>query len=151
MTAAQQAVREAEQALARARDRLRSERARRHIRCACGAPQAVRDFHLIVTHYYIGAHGCTGGDYWSEGEWNIVGPCGQNNRLLFDDYGVDWRRKHDVGVGVEATFKHLYRELFRSTEQEHRGSNPRPNNICDYVDRNRARFELPEKPKREES
>jgi len=113
------------------------------IKCCCGKMHAIKNLDLIVTHFYISPYSCSGGDYWKEGEWNFGGPCGVRNRLLFNDYGVDWQQRGTVGEAAEPTFKNLYRYLFKSTYDEHKeGPHGGQNNY--YVDKHRRRFELPE-------
>jgi len=114
--------------------------------CCCGKYHAIKTLDLIVTHWYVRPHGCSGGDYWNEGEWNFICPEGVNNRLLFNDYDVDYTKRDDHKVAAEPAFKRLYRGLFKSSTDEHKEHSGRPNNINNYVDDNRKRFELPEKP-----
>lgn len=139
--AAKAQLREAERALDDAR-------ARRRIKCACGRSHAIRDLDLIVTHYYIEPYGCTSGDYWLEGEWNFVCRNGVRNRLLFNDYSVEYDQRHTVGVAAGATFKRLYRYAFKSSVDEHkeRWECSQPSHINCYVDEHRKRFELPQRP-----
>lgn len=48
----------------------------------CKAWYAVKDLVYIQTHWYTEPHGCTGGDYWNEGEGQWICPaCGHRNRL----------------------------------------------------------------------
>lgn len=48
----------------------------------CGALHAIKDLTYIQTHWYVSPHGCTGGDYWNEGEGAFVCPsCNHRNRL----------------------------------------------------------------------
>lgn len=134
----------AKAALADAEADVNAERANRRILCCCGKMHSIKSLDLIVTHFYISPHGCTGGDYWLEGEWNFVCPKGVNNRLLFNDDSVDWKKRDTVDVAAEPTFKRLYRRLFKSSTDEHKAHSGRPNNINYYVDKNRKKFELPE-------
>lgn len=136
----------AKTALESAEVALNIKRANRKILCCCGKMHAIKALDLIVTHFYIEPHGCIGGDYWKEGEWNFVCLEGINNRLLFDDYGVDWQKRETVGIAAEPTFKRLYHGLFKSLVDEHKVYSDRPNNINYYVNNNRKRFELPEQP-----
>lgn len=144
-------VAQAEAALKAARADRDFMRARRRITCACscGKAYAIGRLHLIVTHFYIEPHGCTGGDYWKEGEWQFVCPTsGIINRLLFDDYHVDWKKRDCIDIAAEPTFKHLYpRHLWGSFEKVHNRAIARDCWInCFDVDLSRRRFELPEKP-----
>lgn len=140
-------VKRLEEALEKAKKGLEAKRASRRILCCCGKKHAIKDLHLIKKHRYVEPYSCSGGDYYVEGEFNFVGPCGVRNRLLFDDYSVDWRERNKIGVAAKPTFKHLYRHLFKSSEDEY-GDKSRVNNVNEYVDGHRKYFELPEKPKK---
>lgn len=141
------AVEKARVALADAEAALREVRKRRTILCSCGKRHAIGKLALIVTHWYVQPHGCTEGDYWNEGEWRFVCPTTNvQNRLLFDDYVVEYEKRSHVGVAAEPTFKSIYRGLFASSKdvREHsreRGETATFNNYD--VDKHRARFELP--------
>ncbi len=124
-------------------------RSRRKILCSCGRRHAIKDLSLIVTHWYVQPHGCTGGDYWLEGEWQFHCPdTGMRNRLLFHDTHLEYEDRRTVGKAAEATFKTLYRNLFkeRSDEYEDRPTTYAFHNNFD-VEKNRAKFELPVKSK----
>lgn len=48
----------------------------------CKAWYAIKDLVYIQTHWYTEPNGCTGGDYWNQGEGQWVCPgCGHRNRL----------------------------------------------------------------------
>lgn len=148
MTDAMKAVEAARAALATAEAALNEERRSRLILCRCGEMHAIRDLHLIIKHWYTEPHGCTGGDYWTEGEWRFVCPVTSvENRLLFDDYNVEHEKRQTVGVAAQPTFKNLYRGLFASSEDRYKDDSRgyRDNNF--YVDENREYFELPLKGK----
>ena len=151
MTAARKAVAAARAQLAKAEEALVQERRRRRILCSCGKYHAIGDLDLLQTHFYIEPHGCTGGDYWKEGELQFVCPKeGTRNRLLFDDYHLDWREHGSTALA----FSCAYKRLFKSVRDVHDGSTwegdwektPWHNNY--YVDQHRERFELPVKPKK---
>lgn len=147
---ARSAVDEARAKLATAESELRAVRARRKILCACGKRHAIGKLKLLVTHWYTAPHGCTGGDYWNEGEWQFACPVNDTarNRLLFDDYGVEYDKRSVVGVAAEPTFKSIYRGLFASSANvydDDAGANFYNNY---YADQHREQFELPAKPKR---
>lgn len=135
-------------ALIEAKQELTRLRQRRRILCCCGNYHAIKDLDLIITHWYHEPHGCTEGDYWSEGEWNFIGPCGARNRLMFNDFDVPYEERKLMTA--EHAFKELYRGLFKSTKNEH--DNVHESRVLtranDYVDHNRGRFELPEKRKK---
>jgi hypothetical protein len=141
-------VRNAQAELARAMDNLQEIRKRRRIQCSCKSYHRICDLTLRITHYYNEPHGCTGGDYWSEGEWQFLCPkTGDINRLLFHDEQVDWKERDKIGVAAAPTFKHIYRNLFGACVKVHeRGAQPGFFNF--YVDQHRRMFELPPKPEK---
>ena len=49
----------------------------------------IKDCVAIQTHWYTEPSGCTEGDYWNQGEINIICPeTNHRNRMLFDNYVV---------------------------------------------------------------
>ena len=148
MTSAQRAVSAAREALAKVERSLDEERRRRTILCSCGKRHAIKDLDLLITMYYHEPHGCTGGDYCTESEWQFVCPrSGTRNRLLFDDWGLPYEDRETLKA-AGPTFKSLYRGLFKSEERVYDGQgdwdkSPWTNNH--YVDQHRERFELPVK------
>lgn len=131
-------------ALSKAQADLTAKRAQRELKCCCGASHAINTLELLVTHWYTEPHGCTGGDYWSEGEFEFVCPTSSaRNRLMFNDFDVDYKRRGSDGA--EPAFKRLYRSLFASRRDTYR-EDPGVRWINnEYADKNRAYFELPEK------
>ena len=126
---------------------LRDIRARRTILCACGALHVIGELTLRVTHWYVEPHGCTGGDYWNEGEWQFICPVnGWFNRLLFQDYHVKYDEQHKIGVAAESTFKHLYRGRFASSVDVHERHSTGATYNNYYVDQRRDYYELPARP-----
>lgn len=48
----------------------------------CGKSFAIGSLTYIQSHFYVSPHGCTGGDYWSQGEGGFKCPkCGFRNRF----------------------------------------------------------------------
>ena len=48
----------------------------------CGHMQPIGTTAYIQTHWYVEPHGCTGGDYWKEGEGRFCcDSCGKISRL----------------------------------------------------------------------
>jgi hypothetical protein len=48
----------------------------------CGKKSQIGTLTYIQTHFHVPAYGCTGGDYWKEGEGQFECPkCGYLNRL----------------------------------------------------------------------
>lgn len=139
-------IKNAQETLARAEKDLRDVRARRTILCSCGKHHAIGKLALIVTHWYTPPHGCSGGAYWNEGEWQFTCPIsGRRNRFLFSDFGVEYDKRDVVGVAAEPTFKSIYRGLFAAKADDY-DNTPAPAYNNYYVDEHRKKFELPEKP-----
>lgn len=67
-------------------DQLDEIKARKTLKCQkCGKRTQVKKLTLIQTHWYVRPYGCTGGDYWNEGEKQFDCPkCGFRNRDYFD-------------------------------------------------------------------
>lgn len=133
----------ADSALCVAKARLDAHRQARTIACACRAAHPIGELALIITHWYVEPHGCTGGDFWREGEWVFACPrTGARNALHFNDYDVAYEARGTIGVAAEPTFKALYRRLFASRVDEHLHTDP-PAHRCVDVDNRRDDFELP--------
>lgn len=59
----------------------------------CGKKTSIKNLVYIRTHWYVSPYGCTGGDYWNEGEGQFVCPkCNHRNRLT-DAWGEKGREK----------------------------------------------------------
>ena len=58
-------------------------RTKKMVKChGCGRRTKVSKLTYIQTRWYTPAFGCTGGDYWQDGEGQFDCPkCGKNNRL----------------------------------------------------------------------
>ncbi len=71
--------------VAKAQIAIDAARRRKTVVCNhCGKRSAIRLLTYIQTHWYREPHGCTGGDYWSEGEGRFLCPkCGYENRLIY--------------------------------------------------------------------
>lgn len=141
-------VAKAKAALKQAEERLDRVRAHRRVLCSCGKKHPLAALTLLITHFYIQPYGCTEGDYWKEGEWQFVCPTTNvRNRILFDDYAVNWKQRDVIGVSAEATFKHLYYALFAQRHQMYgEGTNPSPTFNNYFIDQHRKHFELPARP-----
>jgi hypothetical protein len=67
----------------------------------CKGVFPINSLKYIQTHWYVRPHGCTGGDYWNQGEW-VCGDtsCQHINRLYQSDiYG------HPEVVALKGLFK----------------------------------------------
>lgn len=48
----------------------------------CGQALEIGELEYIQTHWYTSPSGCSGGDYWNQGEGQFLCPhCGHRNRL----------------------------------------------------------------------
>jgi len=121
------------------------------IECAsCGGRHAVKDLTAVQTHWYVSPHGCTGGDYWKEGEMQFVCPrTGVRNRLLFDNHDVPWDERNKYDNNPELQFRRVFRPLFREVLEEHDDARSPPWVNNHYVDRNRRIFGLVERRRAE--
>ncbi len=143
-------VEKAESDLKAAKKALNDLRGRRRILCSCGKFHAINKLEVIITSYYNEPYSCTGGDYWSEGEWQFLCPVegptkGQINRFMFDDCKVKYDNRRMVGKAAEPTFKQLYDGLFAPQKRiQGNGTGEFYNNY--YIDKNRGKFELPLAP-----
>jgi hypothetical protein len=106
-------------ALQKKREKLEAERdaviGRTLVKCSdsnygkgCGKKTAIKNIVYIRTHWYVSPYGCTGGDYWNEGEGQFICPkCGNRNRLT-DSWGEKGREKLSK-----------YQRQFKSIVEEH--------------------------------
>lgn len=131
--------------------------ANRKIECrACDDSHRIKDLTAIQTHDYHEPWGCTGGDYWSQGELQFVCPeTGVVNRLLFFNSDVPYQDRKKFKNDPEAQFKDMYKHLFKEVVQVHESRSfsimdgnleQRPLNNY-YVDNNRKKFGLVKKKK----
>ena len=113
-------------------EKIATIRKNRTIRCAsCKQDHAIKDLVAIQTHWYVSPTGCTGGDYWQEGELQFICPeTNVINRLLF-------QQKSEA----ENKFRSIYKSLFKEVIQNH-GKTEQPwiNNF--FVDKNMDAFEI---------
>ena len=76
----------------------------------CGKKTQIRNVILIQTYWYTHPYGCTGGDYWSEGELQFDCPkCGKRNRIgvCNDDEKEKWE-----------ALKHLFKKIVTSHDEK---------------------------------
>ena len=111
------------------------------IQCAsCEKAHKIGRLRAIQTHFYISPHGCTGGDYWLEGEMKYICPTNDTiNRLLFNSDDVPY--EYDPEEQFKTNYKHLFKEVTdRHGKEDNRNW---VNNY--YIDKNRRKFGLVEK------
>jgi hypothetical protein len=123
---------------------LEEERGRKRFLCGCCQKlHAIKDCHVIQTHWYTSPRGCTEGDYWSPGELQVICPTTDHkNRIHFDShYQVEYRLRADYDYSAEAQFKRLYKHLFKSVIDDYDRDKRKWVNLT-YFDEHRSRFDL---------
>lgn len=60
----------------------------------CGAYTSIKDLVYIQTHWYTPPYGCTGGDYWSQGEGKWICPECQHVNRLYETPEIEERYHH---------------------------------------------------------
>ena len=122
---------------------------KRIIQCGgCSNSHEIGNLEAIQTHWYTEPHGCTGGDYWNEGELQFVCPeTGIINRLLFNNNDIPYEERKIYDNDAEQQFKRKYKKLFKKIVDNYDKEiyAKRVNN--DYVDKSRGKFGLVEKRK----
>jgi hypothetical protein len=95
--------------------KLDIQRSRMFFECGCGRKHQIKTCEIIQTFWYQSPHGCMGGDYWVPGELQIICPdTDHKNRLMFDNYDVEWSQRNDYDYSAEEQFKYMYRHLFKN-------------------------------------
>jgi hypothetical protein len=125
MSKIQQALDALESQKSKLLDALDQERSRKQFECkACGKMHAINKCDVIQTHWYTSPHGCTGGDYWSQGELHIICPVtGIGNRLLTrSEYWVPWNKRSHYAHNAADQFSRMYKHLFKSVKDTYRDS-----------------------------
>lgn len=119
-------------------------RANKRFPCSCGKWHKIKECVVVQTHWYERPHGCTSGDYWVEGELQIVCPATKvRNRPLFDNYDRPYEERHKFETNPEAQFKQMYKHLFAKViEEAHNAPKDYKFYNNDYFDKNRKKFEL---------
>ena len=120
------------------------QRASKTILCnSCSKYHRIKDLVCIQTHWYTPPSGCTGGDYWNEGELQFICPTKnvRNRILFFSEYRIDYGKRGKI----PDKFKYMYKHLFKSVEDLHERNgleDPRTWTNNEYVDKHRKKFEL---------
>jgi len=98
------------------RKNLAKERSSKEFNCGCGSKHKIKDCIAIQTHWYTSPSGCSGGDYWNEGELQIVCPdTDSKNRLLYKtNYALDYKDRNKYKYSAEIQFNNIYKGLFKS-------------------------------------
>ncbi len=101
MTILDEKIASAEAKLKRVQEELLHLKKRQTITCnSCKAKPKLDSIILQVIQYYVSPHGCTGGDYWTEGdspEFNVTCECGAKTR--YHDYDrTDWQKPKPISI-----------------------------------------------------
>lgn len=95
-------------------DKLKGNRT---LPCHCGKNHKIKDLTLLVDYWYTSPHGCTGGDYYNEGEKAFVCPDNPHlkNRLFDNDwkYKVDYFKRNDFANNIIKQFMREYKHKFK--------------------------------------
>lgn len=128
---------------------LATARSKRLMKCpACGRSHQIRKLDLIQTEWYTPPSGCTGGDYWNDGEMQFVCPAtAARVRILFNNHDVPWGERNVFANDPQEQFRRMYRELFKSFTRIRDDELKGPWINSHDVDNNRKRYELVEKRK----
>jgi hypothetical protein len=76
----------------------------------CGKKHRICNLVYIRTHWYVQPYGCTGGDYWNEGEGNFICPACQHRNTLVDWHGRDPVIGREKLSGLKYQFKSIVDE-----------------------------------------
>lgn len=132
------------QKLLQHQDKVRSNRT---FVCGCGKRHRIRECVVIQTHWYTSPSGCSNGDYWNEGELQIICPDTDNkNRILFNDYDTPWEKRNHYVYSPQMQFSRIYRDLFNEVIQDYKEDERAWMNNY-HFDKHRVKFELCEKYK----
>jgi hypothetical protein len=117
-------------------------RANKMFVCLCGHRHKIKECVVIQTHWYTPPRGCTEGDYWNDGELQIICPTSnEKNRVLFDDFDVPWELRREYKYDTTAQFSRLYKHLFKKAVDDYKQDTRYWENNY-YFDKNRAKFDL---------
>lgn len=118
-------------------------RANKRFPCYCGKYHTIKNCEVIQTHWYVQPRGCTDGDYWNEGELQIVCPekDGKNRLLFTSSHTFPWEHRSEYDYDAQAQFKRIYKYLFKKVIDDYdTDTRPWVNNY--YFDHNQERFEI---------
>jgi hypothetical protein len=104
---------------------LDTQRANKQFKCGCGKMHRIKNCAVIQDHWYTRPSGCTDGDYWNEGELQVICPdTDKKNRLFFDNYDVEWDKRshytHNAGQQFSRIYKQLFKEVFDDYKKDQR-------------------------------
>lgn len=132
--------------------RIDSARSTKTIECACCKKKhRIRDLTFVQTYWLFTDSNYNRTTYWKPGEGRFVCPTTNiHNRILFFDFDIPYEFRYDRQYSPDLIFKEKFKRLFKEVvelknEDEVFDKRKIPWTNCYYVDKNRAKFELPEK------
>mgnify|MGYP000598522013 CR=1 FL=1 len=128
----------------------KKQKENQEIPCAfCDNYQLISEIEIIQTHWYEEPRGCSDGDCWHEAELQFIcSQCDGRNRLLFDNSDVPYESRKKFEFNPEEQFKRMYLHLFKQVIKEYESDYQR-GIVNNYIDNNRALFQLFLKQKKE--
>jgi len=119
-----------------------SKSSKKTYKCLCGKKHKFQNSEVIQTHFYVYPHGCTDGDYWLEGELQIICPTTNcKNRVLFDEYKVPYEKRNEYKWSLELQFKRKYKKMFKKVINDYNDDSREWKN-CYYIDKHAKKYGL---------
>lgn len=134
-------IKQLEKQLEEAKKEEAEQNARKRFKCGCGSYHSIKDCEVIQTHWYVRPYGCTGGDYWNQGELKIICPkTGLRNRVLFETIEeVPWDKRNELKYSPERQFRYAYVDLFKKVIEDYEEDKGETYNNY-YFDKNWRKF-----------
>ena len=122
--------------------KLSEKRANLKFKCGCGKLHKIKDCVVIQSHWYTRPSGCSDGDYWNEGELQIICPATDvKNRAMFSNYDVAYENRNRYAYNAEKQFSRIYKPLFKAVIDDYNKDKRNFWNIH-YFDENHKKFGL---------
>ncbi len=102
------------------KDVIKKARGHRELTClCCDSIYKIKDLIYIQTYWHIPPHGCTGGDYWVQGEGYFICPnCNVRNRLLSsNEYSLEYEDRNTMKNSL-VRFNRYYKPEFKDRIDE---------------------------------
>jgi hypothetical protein len=123
---------------------IKELRANKTIKCLCGKYHKIKDMDIIIPQRWH--RGYSYEDGYNE-DVGLFAVCAKNpelaNRLLFDDYSIDYYKRDVYKYNAKMQFATLYQHLFKSIVRIDEDKVPYKrwgNN--EYIDKNHKKFEI---------
>lgn len=151
MTTTKQKIIKLEKQLKNLNEILKQERSEKEFKCICGNVHKTKDCEAIQEHWYESPYSCTDGDYWHEGELNILCPSNDliNEVIFKSKYDIPYNKRNILEYSAEMQFKYIYKYLFKTIHNNYDKYHNRyflgkPQKIksMHFFDENREYFDL---------